>query len=173
MAKVVNFNQFLNQKNKANESLSSAFSKVKGFVKSGIEKASEWMSSFRKAVKDNDENLPKITDTKSPAYGLPAVMLFRAKDGDLLSQMEDYRKKGILPAYIKGGKIEEGVVGLEWTGEGGDVRNIHADKLKNDIMKLYRSKVRGGRAKPIFIYGAPGIGKTQIVAQACEELGIA
>jgi hypothetical protein len=172
MGKIVNFNQFLNQKNSSNESLSSAFSKVKDFVKSGIEKASDWMSSFRKAVKDNDENLPKITDTKSPAYGLPAVMLFRAKDGDLYEQIKAYDKKGILPPYMQGGKVDEGVVGLEWTGEGGDVRNIHADKLKNDIMKLYRSKGREGRAKPIFIYGAPGIGKTQIVSQACKELGI-
>jgi hypothetical protein len=172
MAKVVNFNQFLREKKGVNEGVGSLIRKAGEFIKSGVSKATGWISDFIKAVRDNDEDLPKITDSKSPAYGLPAVMLFSPKDGDLVAQMENYDKKGVLPASMKSGKIEEGVVGLEWTGEGGDVRNISADKLKSDIIKLYRSKVSGGRAKPIFIYGAPGIGKTQIVGQAANELGI-
>ena len=172
MAKVVNFNQFVKQKNGMNEGLGSLVRKAGEFVKSGVSKASDWISDFVKAVLDKDEDLPKITDPKSPAYGLPAVMLFRAKDGDLTTQMDNYYKKGILPPSMQSGKVDEAVVGLEWTGEGGDVRNISADKLKSDVLKLYRSRVSGGRAKPIFIYGAPGIGKTQIVNQAAKELGV-
>lgn len=37
-----------------------------------------------------------------------------------------------------------------------------------EIKDIYRGILD---VKPIFIYGAPGIGKTQIVAQVCDELG--
>jgi hypothetical protein len=39
---------------------------------------------------------------------------------------------------------------------------------EDEIDDIYRGILD---VKPIFIYGAPGIGKTQIVAQVCDELG--
>jgi hypothetical protein len=64
-------------------------------------------------------------------------------------------------------------------------RNVDSDFIVNEIVDRYRSlqdKVKvtkgtreyeeTGFAKPIFIFGAPGIGKTEMVAQAADELGV-
>jgi len=57
------------------------------------------------------------------------------------------------------------------------IRDVSAPELVNKIKKLWKSLElwNGDRKeanKPIFIYGAPGIGKTQLVDKAANELGI-
>ena len=64
------------------------------------------------------------------------------------------------------------IVGLEYPNSREGVRDINTVEFKNMIRRLYSSKISGGRAKPIFVYGAPGIGKTQIVGEVATELGI-
>jgi Cdc6-like AAA superfamily ATPase len=53
-----------------------------------------------------------------------------------------------------------------------DVVNIDAATLKYEVTARFESTMQGGFNKPIFIFGAPGIGKTEIVSQVCEELNI-
>jgi hypothetical protein len=151
--RILNFKDFVNE-SLVNEGISD-------IVSSFLRKAKGWASSFYQAIKDG--LVPKIT--KGPNAGKPAAMLFLPENGSITSQVKAFYAQ---PAT----QTNEAKIPLEYTGEDQSVRNISADELKNDIIKLHRSKSRGGRAKPIFIYGAPGIGKTEIVTQAADELGI-
>jgi MoxR-like ATPase len=153
--RILDFNSFVNESYQVNEGI---IDKITSFFK----KATGWVASIYQAIKDG--NVPKITS--GPDTGKPAVMIFDPENGSIVDQMKDF--------YISASSTEvnEAKIPLEYTGEDQSVRNISAEDLKNDVVKLYRSKSRGGRAKPIFIYGAPGIGKTEIVGQAGDELGV-
>jgi len=129
-------------------------------IASLIKKVGGWAGSFLKAIA---EGMIKPIPS-GPMKGMPVAMLFLPENGSIYQQMLKFHK-GINP-------LSEAKIPLEYTGEDQSVRNISAEDLKNDILKLYRSKDRGGRAKPIFIYGAPGIGKTEIVGQAGDELQV-
>jgi hypothetical protein len=150
--RILNFKEFVNESYLVEEGI---FSKIGDWIK----KIGGWAGSFLQAIKDG---LVK-TYPDGPKKGLPVAMLFHPDNGSITKQMEDFQK---------GNLTLEAKIPLEYTGEDQSVRNINALKLKEDILKLYRSKTRGGRAKPVFIYGAPGIGKTQIVGQAADELGV-
>lgn len=57
------------------------------------------------------------------------------------------------------------------------IRDVDAPEVIKKVKTLYKSTLmwKGDRKeanKPIFIYGAPGIGKTRLVQQAAKELGI-
>ncbi len=67
-------------------------------------------------------------------------------------------------------QIEEAMDSLAYPTQ--DVVNVDAKTLKGELKDRFDSLLEGGFAKPIFIFGAPGIGKTEIVAQVCDELGI-
>lgn len=151
--RILTFQRFINESYNINEGILDFIS---GFMK----KARGWAESLYQSIKNG--LVPKITE--GPDKGKPAVMLFIPENGSIVSQVKSF----YTPEPSNEAKIP-----LEYTGEDQSVRNIFADDLKNDILKLYRSKLRGGRAKPIFVYGAPGIGKTEIVAQAADELGVA
>lgn len=151
--RILDFKGFINESYDVNEGF---LSKIGEWIK----KIGGWAGAFLKSIASGEVRKYE----SGPKTGLPTVMLFLPQIGSVLKQMEDY-DKGI-------SSIKEGKIDLEYTGEDQSVRNINATKLKDDILKLYRSKDRGGRAKPIFIYGAPGIGKTQIVGQAADELGV-
>ena len=151
--RILDFKGFVNESYDVNEGF---FSKIGEWIK----KIGGWAGAFLKSIASGEVKKYE----SGPKTGLPTVMLFLPQIGSVLKQMEDY-DRGI-------SSIREARVPLEYTGEDQSVRNINATKLKDDICKLYRSKDRGGRAKPIFIYGAPGIGKTQIVGQAADELAV-
>lgn len=153
--RILDFNSFVNESYQVNEGI---MDKITSFFK----RATGWVASIYQAIKDG--NVPK--KTSGPDAGKPAIMVFDPENGDVAQQMRDF-----YVAY-NSTTVNEAKIPLEYTGEDQSVRNISADDLKNDVIKLYRSKFRGGRAKPIFIYGAPGIGKTEIVGQAANELGV-
>lgn len=150
--RILGFQQFINESYTVNEGFLSR-------IGSALKRLGGWASSFYRAIKDG--MIPTIPE--GPKKGMPAAMLFVPENGSILQQMKDYEQ---------GNTMEEAKIPLEYTGEDQSVRNISADDLSKDIVRLYRSKSRGGRAKPIFIYGAPGIGKTEIVGQAGDELGV-
>jgi len=153
--RILDFNSFVNESYQVNEGIMS-------MVSSFFKRATGWVASIYQAIKDG--LVPKITS--GPDQGKPAAMIFLPENGDIVEQMKKF--------YVSSNSttINEAKIPLEYTGEDQSVRNISADDLMKDVVKLYRSKMRGGRAKPIFIYGAPGIGKTEIVGQAGNELGV-
>ena len=153
--RIKNFNDFVNES--YNPELNEGFfSNISNLIK----KVGGWAGEFIKAI---GQGLIRPIPS-GPMKGMPVAMLFLPENGSIYQQMLKYRQ-GINP-------LLEAKIPLEYTGEDQSVRNISSKELKNDVIRLYRSKERGGRAKPIFIYGAPGIGKTEIVGQAADELGV-
>jgi MoxR-like ATPase len=141
-----------------------------------ISKIANWAKDLLQGIKDG---LVKLIPSGSKK-GLPVATYFDPSQGSVLAQVNKFYSGTPFanenPSTVYEGEnydeIEEARVPLEYTEEDQTVRNISAPELKTMIEKLYRSKERGGRAKPIFVYGAPGIGKTQIVAQAADTLGV-
>jgi hypothetical protein len=153
--RIKNFNDFVNES--YNPELNEGFfSGIANLIK----KVGGWAGEIIKAI---GQGLIRSIPS-GPMKGMPVAMLFLPENGPIFQQMMKYHK-GVNP-------LMEARIPLEYTGEDQSVRNISAEQLKNDVVRLYKSKERGGRAKPIFIYGAPGIGKTEIVGQAADELGI-
>jgi MoxR-like ATPase len=148
---------------------SNFLSKLGKSVSSGV-------SRFVKFIK---EGIIKMIPS-GPKKGTPAANYFSEENGSILDQVNalyagtEFAKMNPVGVNesVSYDDVDEARVPLEYTGEDQTVRDVGPDELKEMLGKLYRSKSRGGRAKPIFIYGAPGIGKTQIVAQAADEAGV-
>ena len=118
-----------------------------------------------------------------PKKGTPNIYYFSQEDGPIVNQVNDlysgteFARMNPVPGLNESedfyyDDVDEARIPLEYTGEDQTVRNVGPDELAEMLGKLYRAKQRGGRAKPIFIYGAPGIGKTQIVSQAADKEGV-
>ena len=118
-----------------------------------------------------------------PKKGTPDVFYFAQKNGSIVDQINSlyfgtpFRDMNPVPDLNESEEfylddVDEARIPLEYTGSDQTVRDVGPDELVSMLGKLYRSKQRGGRAKPIFIFGAPGIGKTQIVGQAADEAGV-
>ena len=122
--RILDFNSFVNESYHVNEGI---IDKITSFFK----KATGWVASIYQAIKDG--NVPKITS--GPDAGKPAVMVFDPENGSIVDQMKDF--------YISSNStvVNEAKIPLEYTGEDQSVRNISADDLKNDVVKLYRSKL--------------------------------
>ena len=164
-------NEGIDPKNVTNEGIGDFFSKVGKAISSGF-------SRFMKFIQ---EGIIKMIPS-GPKAGTPSAYYFSQENGSIVDQVNNLYKgtefakmnplKGMNESEDFEFEVDEAKVPLEYTGEDQTVRNVKTDELAEMLGKLYRSKQRGGRAKPIFIYGAPGIGKTQIVAQAADEAGV-
>jgi MoxR-like ATPase len=148
-----------------------------GYISDKFSLLASWAKDLVQGIKDG---LVKMIPSGSKK-GIPVASYFDPSAGSIVSQINalysgtPFAKENPVEIYessITESDIEEAKVPLAYTGEDQTVRNVDAQELKEMIEKLYRSKVRGGRAKPIFVFGAPGIGKTQIVGQAADSLGV-
>jgi hypothetical protein len=126
-----------------------------------ISKLTGWAKSFYDKLKNGE--IPAIP-AGQPYAGKPSVMLYLPENGPIDKQIE--------AVYGGGSETNEARIGLEYPNSAHEVRDVYAEELQRMIKRLYLSKQKGGRAKPIFIYGAPGIGKTQIVGSVAKELGL-
>jgi len=154
--RIKNFGDFVNESYSPSRIDEGFLSTIKEYAKRFF----GWTGKFLRSIAEGlIEPIPY-----GPKKGLPTIMLFLPENGSIYKQMAEF-ERGVNP-------LKEARIPLEYTGEDQSVRNISAEQLKQDVIRLYRSKERGGRAKPIFIYGAPGIGKTEIVGQAADELGV-
>jgi Cdc6-like AAA superfamily ATPase len=178
--RILNFKGFVNESYNVSEGrLSDWFGKLKNLV-TGL---TGFAKDFFNAVLSGEIKTYK----SGPKAGLPVDMLFSQEFGSVLDQMMKY-ENGQMPVLSTAGKMAseaplttpvESVVGeakipLGWPGLEGDVRDIGVEEFKDDIRRIYWSKTNlgsKGRAKPLFIFGAPGIGKTQIVGGVADELG--
>ena len=168
--RVLDFDGYVQNHTNTNESKFGDFlSRAGSAISSGV-------ARFAKFIKDGIIKMIPM----GPKKGTPAANYFSGKNGSILDQVNalyagtEFAKMN--PVGVNESEsyydMDEARVPLEYTGEDQTVRNVGPDELLEMLGKLYRSKQRGGRAKPIFIYGAPGIGKTQIVAQAAEAAGL-
>lgn len=155
----------------------------KGLVKGAKEifgKAANWVSTLISKITGGE--VPTIPS--GPKQGLPQVAYFAAGEGKSIEQqMDDHFvsvKKGMAESeemeeeeienLEETEKIEEDEEFLKYPSNA--ARNVSGEVLSEMILKGYTRLVEGGFTKPIFIYGAPGIGKTEIVAQAADKAGV-
>ena len=175
MQKIKNFKTFINEDYGFGDLVQGAknvFSKVTGWVSSLVDKIKNGL-------------VPVNTEGKK--RGLPMVGYFAYGDGSMLSQLDTFFSGSRYAELKKSQNLDEGDISpfLSWPGEEGPL-DLSSEKLKNQIKKRYKTltyttKVNVGQEnerevtgydKPLFMFGAPGIGKTEIVAQAAEELGL-
>jgi hypothetical protein len=178
MKKIYNFKEFVNESYNVDEGI---LSDIGG-------KISQWAKQLMTAVKSGIIRMI----SSGPKKGLPAYVLFTPEKGSIVNQVEGFYKG--TPYYemnnLDNPATNEAVVPLNW-GREEDVPDSNPDEIKNDIKRSLREVIRLAdkieastdpsekerlqselkKVKPYFIYGAPGIGKTQIVARVCEELG--
>jgi hypothetical protein len=121
---------------------------------------------------------------EGPNAGLPVIAYFQdGKDGKNVAEQVAEYLNGRKSKITTESEIEEGREFLELAG----FDNINAEELKKDLINRFKSlsmpgkpiigsdgveRASSGSGKPMFIYGAPGIGKTEIVAQAAAQLGV-
>lgn len=150
-----------------------------GYISDKFSQLASWAKDLVQGIKDG---LVKKIPSGSKK-GLPIAAYFDPSAGSIVSQIDSFyagtpfAKENPIEIYesrsfISESDIEEARVPLSYTGEDQTISNVDAKELREMIEFLYRSKVRGGRAKPIFIFGAPGIGKTKIVGQAADALNV-
>ncbi len=156
MRRIAKFQEFVNE---------SYFQKAK-------EAVSSWISSLKNAIKGG---LVKMIPS-GPKAGKPMVMAFDPNNGSVESQLLSYFSD---TPYGQTQETNEAQVPLSFP-RSQDVLDVSQEELKKMIKTRLKAVLKAGEegnkqgvldVKPIFIFGAPGIGKTQIVAQVCDELG--
>lgn len=164
MKRIYSFQRFISESYQVNEGLAAWFS---NFFTKAKEKLSGWFQKFFDAL-DSGE-IKKIPS--GPKAGKPMVMVFPQALGPITTQLQDvYGSKKMSES-----QIDEARYGQRWEdvpGLKGSVDNVSPDELGDEVKKYYRSKLRGSDPNPIFVYGAPGIGKTGVIAQVCDDLNL-
>ena len=180
MKKIYNFKEFVNESYNVDE----------GILSNIGSKISQWAKQLMTAVKNGIIRMI----SSGPKKGLPAYVLFNSDEGSISDQVEKFYRG--TPYYdmnnINNPSVaNEAVIPLEWD-RADDVPNSLPEEIESDIRRSLKAclsiadqmdattdmdeKARLQRelrkVKPYFIYGAPGIGKTQIIAKICDELGL-
>ena len=159
MKRILKFEQFGHGEKTNEEVLPQFFAKIKNWIMGKMSALKGWAKTFYAGLADGKIRMGKT--------GKPVAMLYDAANGSVLSQLRE--TAGVVAESYK---IEEARVPLEYRGEDASIRDVPAEELIELIEDLYYERTQGGPAKPLFIFGAPGIGKTEIVAQAADVLGI-
>lgn len=139
----------------------------KELIKKSIGSLKNWVSSLISKIKDGEiKEIPS-----GVKKGHPVVKYFAAGESKSIEDqlLDSYGDKAVKEEKIEEAKKAENSF-LEFDGE--DARNIDAEALKKELIDTFKDFISGEFDKPIFIFGAPGIGKTQIVAQAADALGV-
>lgn len=156
MRRIAKFNEFVNE----------------GYLDKLTSKISDWVSAFKNRVK---EGLMKIIPSGDKA-GKPVSVVFDPDKGSVEAQLLAHFSG---TPYAEMEMANEAQVPLTYP-KSEDVLDVKEPELKKMIKTRLKAVLKAGEAgdiqgvldvKPIFIFGAPGIGKTQIVAQVCDELG--
>jgi hypothetical protein len=173
--KLMDFRSFV-YKSSMNEGI---LSKTKGIISSFSKKIGSWVSNFKKAL-----SAGKIPLVPSGANkGLPMVICISAEEGNMVQQFRNYYPDKAFEGYSFNEELKALETGdpipLEYTEEGEEpeggygVRNLKGAQALIKEIKMNRKKFENSvKHTPLFIFGAPGIGKTEIVIQACEEMGL-
>jgi len=169
--KIHNFDSFVRSEYPVNEN----------FFSNLMTKSKDYVQTIKEMIR---KGIIKMIPS-GPKKGTPVVTIFDPDDGNILDQIDalysgtEFAKMNPLTKTDQleiSGKLTEAVVGTESPYPVG-VADYSAAEITEAIVEYYVSLINnnGDRSKanyPIFIYGAPGIGKTQIVGAAAERLGI-
>lgn len=158
MRRISNFQEFINE----------------GYLQKIGSKISQWASGIMSAIKSGAMRLIGSGRKK----GLPVYMLFDGTKGSISDQVESfYSGTGLESEGYD--ESNEAKVPLTFPVQD-DVVDSSEKQIKADIKRNVRAVLEASESgdekgvldiKPYFIFGAPGIGKTQIISQICDELG--
>jgi len=186
--RIYNFDEFVNE-SYTNE----------GFFSDLGAKVSSWAKNLYNAVKSGIISLissgPKAGTPRAALFDDSKSESILDQVNNFYKGTEYYKMNNLqIPETIQESYLLEDVVPLKYPVPD-DVLDYSEEEIKSDIKRNMREIFRiademkaaekSGASqdeiddlykgildvKPIFIYGAPGIGKTQIVAQVCDELG--
>lgn len=162
--RISSFNEFINE----------------GYLQRVGAKLSKWAKSFKDSLKSGMVKLVPSGMKK----GKPMAAFFDPANGSIEQQLLDffqgtpYGEATVAPAN-ESEETNEAQVSLAYPQQQ-DVLDVKEPELKKMIKQRLKAVLKAGEegdmqgvkdVKPLFIFGAPGIGKTQIVAQVCDELG--
>jgi len=169
MKRIANFQEFVNE-----NLLKRIGSKISG-----------WASSFMNFLKSG---LIRLIPS-GPKKGKPVYMFFSGDDGSIEDQVNQFysgTQYAMMNNLNDPQTMTEAKVPFEYP-IADDVLNSSEQEIKRDIKRKLRALLEAADIedqlpeppenpkafdiKPYFIFGAPGIGKTQIVSQVCDELG--
>lgn len=132
-----------------------------------------------------EEDLEKAGEEGEGEEGLDVDVYGEMSEGEAQEAYESLKNQVL--AMLN----EENIVDLKHADP--NIRNVDSDELKETIMRKFRLKLKSGqkfaqkgkdideekylkaggtRQRSIFVWGAPGIGKTQILKQVANELGV-
>ena len=160
--------------------------KIKGFdnfvdeaysFRDSISKVSDWLKGFFGKIKEGI--IRKIPS--GPKAGLPMVYYFKYEGpGSIVSKLQEFYSQRAeqdvaigeakkTPDNLNPFSSEEELkkrLGAEEYG----VADIGPIELEEEIVEKFEFNAEGTYSGNIFIFGAPGIGKTEIVGQAAERV---
>jgi hypothetical protein len=146
--RVKTYEQFLNE-----NLLKNLGKKMFSWLKENIlGKLNGWIKEFYQAMLDGRVPMKG---------GKPVAVLFLAENGPIADQMKKYYTS------VK----NEAFAPLEYDKPEEDVKNVDTAEYIKRVKAAFKRMKRGGTYNPIFIFGASGIGKSEIVAQCAKELG--
>lgn len=138
----------------------------------------KWISKFKEMY--NAGKIPIIS--KGPNKGIPVIFCLDQQEGSLIDQFRIYtskvyeaRRTDIYPDELEKWGIssedEQAIVPLENIKS--PKQNLRgSEALKRKVKLSYNKSLIDVAHKPLFIFGAPGIGKTEIVVEAADEMDI-
>jgi hypothetical protein len=167
--RIQKFREFVNETYSVNEGLGSWIS---SFMKKALSTVTGWARGFFIALEKGKVKLIP----SGPKAGLPMVMVYPQSVGPVTEQIKKMWGAGRLldsEQYLKEERYSQ-----RWSELPkeilGNVDDVSPDELISEIKTYIRAKRRRDpKAKapdPIFIFGAPGIGKTGVVAQVIDEM---
>lgn len=178
MKKLLNYKLFNEQRLNKNIVTSDTLNEglIQDILSRVINKLTGWSKTLATLIKNGKSKIIK----SGPNAGKPAVMPFFPEAGSVADQFarnykpdtDEWSYDYIVPPGEQ--YMNESIADLKYANplstEMSNIADVSAGDLVEEIADSYKSAIRGGYNKPIFIYGAPGIGKTQIIQQVAREI---
>jgi hypothetical protein len=128
--------------------------------------------SINEGIKDTAMNFKKMLNNFKEKYVKGAWLYFAL----YLQKIGVLKKYGVEIYHYSGGKVAENIISttksninearIDLSHPNPEIVNVNAQELAEELSDLFESQ------KPVFIWGAPGIGKTDIVRQVGEKYGV-
>jgi len=165
MKTVKNYDKFSEQYRLNENLLGKAWDSIANFFKNKFKKASwlYYILYLKKSGQLPKEKVEIIVPSDYPIDEIPTE-----KEVEMTAES--------LNTTIRVSKLNEDVIDLQHSDP--NIRNVDVEELMNEIITIYEmnaDRVEEGKPRTkndaLFIWGAPGIGKTEILSQAANKLG--
>lgn len=193
------YSEFLNEKKLNERKMNESLHLDEGFVGDAMSKARQKFTDLVQKISGTfiefiKRIIPIKKISKGAKKGLDNVQIFDSSKGSVASQVKRYYASSsyselddpinynvtISESFLDdliSGKLNENrrsssrVISPEYP-DPGKVENFSAQEIIRNVMGQWNSMKEGKYISSTFIYGAPGVGKTQMIAALADKLGI-